>query len=90
MRVRRKIRAEQFLDYCREPAVRKGVHESVIGESVDSSRLVSRLNQVSEKSKMIPVSAEHLIVLADGLMDVLDNKVLSAIKDIKKLLQHQR
>ncbi len=89
MRVRRKIRAEQFLDCCREPDVKKGVHENM-AESADSSRLVSRLNQVSEKSKMIPVSAEHLIVLADGLMDVLDNKVLSAIEEIKKLLQHKR
>ncbi len=86
MHVQRETRAEGFLDDYVEPIERKGAHENMT-ESAELSQLISRLNQLSARSKIVPVTVEHLVVFAETIIMMLD-RVLAEIEDLKKSRRH--
>ncbi len=85
MHVQKETRADEFLDDYVEPMGKKVLCKPMM-ESAELSELISQLNQVSQQSKMIPVNEKHLVVLAKGMMSMLE-KILSEIDQMKKSQQ---
>ena len=65
----------------------KGKALNNLTESAELSTLKSRLNQVSQQSKSIPISPGHLLALAETMISILD-KIISGIEAIKASQRH--
>ena len=80
MDVQKETRAQRFVDNYAKPM--KGNALDNLTESAELSALRSRLNQVSQQSKSIPINLGHLLALAETIISILD-KIISGIEAIK-------